>query len=151
MMTHACPIHGRYDITQTECPICEKLERESRIFRQQHAVASVLTALLANGYVPVAIDDGDGWWEVDPDDQNLLALTNRVFAVEACSIRWFKDVEATDRIEGTRRRLGGGTTMFTPYENPAAVLCDYTMPGDDDYCREFCTILCKWSEYNGYE
>ena len=155
MMTHSCPIHGRYDITQTECPICEKLERDSRILGQREAVASVLTLLLSSGCVPDHIcHEGECIGDDAPD--NLKELVDAVFAAEVCTIVWTR----LDEVEPGKKNPDGsaykelyyiGKTTFTPYEQPGHVLCDYVGWPENSGCRRFVFSLRKWSNYNGYE
>ena len=138
MMTHSCPIHGRYDITQTECPICEKLERDSRLLGRREAVASVLTVLLSMGCKPDQICyDSDVIGDDAPD--NLKELVDDVFAADSCSIIWTLDDSYI------------GSTMLTPYENPGHVLCDYGWTTKHPSHDKFETALDNWSNHNGYE
>jgi len=142
MMTHSCPTHGRYDITHDDCPICRKLERDSRFLGQREAVASILTLLLSKGCVPDFICYEPGPGETAP--KNLKDLVAAVFGVEECTIGWTKSM-------GDKGQQYLGKTMFTPYSQPSEVLCDYSVLPDHDFANLFLFGLKRWDDYNGYE
>ena len=133
-IVQSCPIHGRFDITETECPICRKLERDARALAPSTVVASLLSALKFAGYFPEVYDYGD-CGDIVQDDDTLRVMLDFILSVESVRIVW--------SIPGADPKTVGIIHLL-PYEDPDCILSDFSGPAD------FRKILDDWSEFHGF-
>lgn len=100
--------------------------------KQREAVASVLTAVMSQGFEPHQLQYVPG--ENEKFSAYVDGLVDQIFAAEVTWVSFEKDCKHVGRI------------MFTPYEYPGEVLCDYGAPSQNF----FMDTLDKWGDYNGY-
>ena len=102
----------------------------------REAVASVLTACLCMGCEPEAIQYEPGEPE-EPCSSTIKGLVREIFAADLVWVYFKKGGEYVGKI------------VFTPYEYPDEVVCDYVGMAHP-YGKLFMWRLDKWGDYNGY-
>jgi len=98
----------------------------------REAVASVLTAVMSQGCEPYGVQYEPG--EKERCSHTIKGLVREIFATEVTWVFFERDNQHVGKI------------MFTPYEHPGEVVCDYGAPSENF----FWNILDKWGEYCGY-